>query len=248
MGHHREVSRARLSLPVRQVLADCGHVCLLLHDSCHDSRPSPGHLLPVAGLPWGNNVPLEHPCHGGLGLGASPQHTAGREGWTHKNTWWNRKWELSGHSHPDFYSRTHDVGLFLAGWGHCSLPNGRNWQSCLRECWPPSLCSVCQVFIFSRSEMAPGEFECWGQFIEPWGLKAYVTWMTVAVFLLPALIITICQVILVALAWLSISVPPIKIIQQDYMLTATLSNKRSVWHEWNSVLFSCRVHLACIVW
>lgn len=59
---------------------------------------------------------------------------------------------------------------------------------------------VCQVFIFSRSEVAPGEFECWGHFAEPWGLKAYVTWMTVAVFLLPALIITICQVILLLLA------------------------------------------------
>lgn len=59
-------------------------------------------------------------------------------------------------------------------------------------------CYISQVFIFSRSEVAPGEFECWGHFTEPWGLKAYVTWMTVAVFLLPALIITICQVILVA--------------------------------------------------
>lgn len=58
----------------------------------------------------------------------------------------------------------------------------------------PTLCLVCQVFIFSRSEVAPGEYECWGHFAEPWGLKAYVTWMTVAVFLLPALIITICQV------------------------------------------------------
>lgn len=67
-----------------------------------------------------------------------------------------------------------------------------------------SFCLVCQVFIFSRSEVAPGVYECWGQFIEPWGLKAYVTWMTVAVFLLPALIITICQVILVVLAGLSL--------------------------------------------
>ena len=53
---------------------------------------------------------------------------------------------------------------------------------------------VRQVFIFSRSEVSPGEFECWAHFAEPWGLKAYVTWMTVAVFLLPALIITVCQV------------------------------------------------------
>lgn len=53
-----------------------------------------------------------------------------------------------------------------------------------------------QMFIFSRSEVAPGEFECWGHFAEQWGLKAYVTWMTIAVFLLPALIITVCQVTL----------------------------------------------------
>lgn len=53
--------------------------------------------------------------------------------------------------------------------------------------------------------MAPGEFECWGHFAELWGLKAYVTWMTVAVFLLPALIITICQVIPAVLAALVVS-------------------------------------------
>ncbi|CAB1330163.1 unnamed protein product, partial [Coregonus sp. 'balchen'] len=51
-----------------------------------------------------------------------------------------------------------------------------------------------EFFIFWRSEVSPGEFECWGHFAEPWGLKAYVTWMTIAVFLLPALIITICQI------------------------------------------------------
>ncbi|GLD50551.1 vasopressin V2 receptor [Lates japonicus] len=44
------------------------------------------------------------------------------------------------------------------------------------------------VFIFSRSEVAPGVYECWGNFAESWGLKAYVTWMTLAVFILPALI------------------------------------------------------------
>uniref|UniRef100_A0A8C1GMK4 Vasopressin V2 receptor n=1 Tax=Cyprinus carpio TaxID=7962 RepID=A0A8C1GMK4_CYPCA len=49
------------------------------------------------------------------------------------------------------------------------------------------------VFIFSRSEVSPGVFECWGKFAEPWGLKAYVTWMTIAVFLLPTFIITVCQ-------------------------------------------------------
>lgn len=80
MGHYREVSRAGFAMPVHQVLADCWHVCFLLYDSCHDSRPAPCHLLPVAGLPRGHSVPLEHSCHGGLGPGTDPQHTAGRKG------------------------------------------------------------------------------------------------------------------------------------------------------------------------
>ncbi|XP_056897082.1 vasopressin V2 receptor-like [Takifugu flavidus] len=54
--------------------------------------------------------------------------------------------------------------------------------------------SLPQAFIFSRSEVAPGVYECWGNFAESWGLKAYVTWMTLAVFILPVLIITVCQV------------------------------------------------------
>uniref|UniRef100_A0A3B3YHK4 Vasopressin V2 receptor n=1 Tax=Poecilia mexicana TaxID=48701 RepID=A0A3B3YHK4_9TELE len=69
------------------------------------------------------------------------------------------------------------------------------WNTPVIVAWALALVlSIPQVFIFSRSEVAPGEFECWGHFTEPWGLKAYVTWMTVAVFLLPALIITICQI------------------------------------------------------
>ncbi|CAL1606133.1 unnamed protein product [Knipowitschia caucasica] len=69
------------------------------------------------------------------------------------------------------------------------------WNTPAMVAWGLALVlSLPQVFIFSRSEVSPGEFECWGHFTEPWGLKAYITWMTVAVFLLPALIITICQI------------------------------------------------------
>lgn len=69
------------------------------------------------------------------------------------------------------------------------------WNTPAMVAWGLALVlSIPQVFIFSRSEVAPGVFECWGHFTEPWGLKAYITWMTVAVFLLPALIITICQI------------------------------------------------------
>ncbi|KAK2851361.1 hypothetical protein Q5P01_007637 [Channa striata] len=69
------------------------------------------------------------------------------------------------------------------------------WNTPVMVAWGLALVlSIPQVFIFSRSEVTPGEFECWGHFAEPWGLKAYVTWMTVSILLLPALIITICQV------------------------------------------------------
>ncbi|XP_041701430.1 vasopressin V2 receptor-like [Coregonus clupeaformis] len=69
------------------------------------------------------------------------------------------------------------------------------WNTPIMTAWGLAiLLSIPQFFIFWRSEVSPGEFECWGHFAEPWGLKAYVTWMTIAVFLLPALIITICQI------------------------------------------------------
>ncbi|XP_020797696.1 vasopressin V2 receptor [Boleophthalmus pectinirostris] len=69
------------------------------------------------------------------------------------------------------------------------------WNSFILMAWALALLlSVPQVFIFSRSEVAPGEFECWGHFAPSWGLKAYVTWMTLAVFILPVLIITVCQI------------------------------------------------------
>uniref|UniRef100_A0A4W5QWY2 Arginine vasopressin receptor 2a, duplicate a n=1 Tax=Hucho hucho TaxID=62062 RepID=A0A4W5QWY2_9TELE len=69
------------------------------------------------------------------------------------------------------------------------------WNTPIMMAWGLALLlSIPQLFIFSRSEVSPGEFECWAHFAEPWGLKAYITWMTLAVFLLPALIITVCQI------------------------------------------------------
>uniref|UniRef100_A0AAV2M0Z5 G-protein coupled receptors family 1 profile domain-containing protein n=1 Tax=Knipowitschia caucasica TaxID=637954 RepID=A0AAV2M0Z5_KNICA len=71
----------------------------------------------------------------------------------------------------------------------------QRWNNFILVAWALALLlSLPQVFIFSRSEVAPGEYECWGHFAESWGLKAYVTWMTLAVFILPVLIITVCQI------------------------------------------------------
>ncbi|XP_047439539.1 vasopressin V2 receptor-like isoform X2 [Mugil cephalus] len=77
---------------------------------------------------------------------------------------------------------------------HRSVATQR-WNTFIVLAWVLSLLlSLPQVFIFSRSEVAPGVYECWGSFAETWGLKAYVTWMTLAVFIFPVLIITVCQV------------------------------------------------------
>ncbi|KAK7884116.1 hypothetical protein WMY93_027239 [Mugilogobius chulae] len=71
----------------------------------------------------------------------------------------------------------------------------QRWNSFILVAWALSLLlSLPQVFIFSQSEVAPGVYECWGHFAESWGLKAYVTWMTLSVFILPVLIITVCQI------------------------------------------------------
>ncbi|KAI1905465.1 hypothetical protein AGOR_G00016480 [Albula goreensis] len=51
-----------------------------------------------------------------------------------------------------------------------------------------------QYFIFSLSEIKNGSdvYDCWGHFIEPWGVKAYITWITVGIFLIPVVILVIC--------------------------------------------------------
>lgn len=252
MGHHRAISWTWPALQIHQVLADCGHVCFLLHDSCYDSRPAPCHLLPVAGLPWGSSVPLEHPCHGGMGLGTGPQPATGK-GRVNTYTTLDKHSQPRAGKHADSEERKWELkhrhlqlSVFLVRWGHCGSAIRRGkWQSRLRVPWLPPFAPVWQVFIFSRSEVAPGEYDCWGHFAEPWGLKAYVTWMTVAVFLLPALIITICQVILALLAALSLRG------SRGAAACAVAGNiiqQRRAWHEWNSVMFSWRLYLADIVW
>ncbi|XP_063287524.1 vasopressin V2 receptor [Pelobates fuscus] len=56
--------------------------------------------------------------------------------------------------------------------------------------------SIPQIFIFARTEVHTGVYDCWASFVEPWGLKAYVTWMTLMVFILPAMFIATCQVLI----------------------------------------------------
>ncbi|ELW63508.1 Oxytocin receptor [Tupaia chinensis] len=59
------------------------------------------------------------------------------------------------------------------------------WLGCL-------VASAPQVHIFSLREVADGVFDCWAVFIQPWGPKAYVTWITLAVYVLPVIVLATC--------------------------------------------------------
>lgn len=60
------------------------------------------------------------------------------------------------------------------------------------------LCSVVlstpQYFIFSLSEIERGSkvIDCWAHFIKPWGTRAYITWITASIFLIPVTVLVVC--------------------------------------------------------
>ncbi|NXY18318.1 MTR protein, partial [Atrichornis clamosus] len=49
-----------------------------------------------------------------------------------------------------------------------------------------------QIHIFSLRDVGNGVYDCWADFIQPWGLKAYVTWITLMVYIIPVLMLSIC--------------------------------------------------------
>ncbi|KAL1421030.1 hypothetical protein MTO96_004387 [Rhipicephalus appendiculatus] len=68
--------------------------------------------------------------------------------------------------------------------------------------WAVSLlCCVPQVFIFSYQEVSTGVYDCWGTFVEPWGLRAYVTWYSVSVFFVPLLVLCFTYVCICRSIW-----------------------------------------------
>uniref|UniRef100_A0A670Z763 Arginine vasopressin receptor 1B n=1 Tax=Pseudonaja textilis TaxID=8673 RepID=A0A670Z763_PSETE len=56
------------------------------------------------------------------------------------------------------------------------------------------LLSIPQLFIFSVREVRQGSglLDCWAEFKYPWGVKVYITWMTLCVFVLPVVILSVC--------------------------------------------------------
>ncbi|XP_029539145.1 oxytocin receptor-like [Oncorhynchus nerka] len=71
----------------------------------------------------------------------------------------------------------------------------KRWNIPVCIAWAISLVGgLPQIFIFSRVQVAPGVFDCWADFIQPWGLKTYITWTTMVIFVLPILTVVVCQV------------------------------------------------------
>ncbi|XP_029007620.1 oxytocin receptor isoform X1 [Betta splendens] len=57
------------------------------------------------------------------------------------------------------------------------------------------LFSLPQIFIFSLREVGSagsGVYDCWGDFVKPWGAKAYITWISLTIYIIPVAILSIC--------------------------------------------------------
>ncbi|XP_053227860.1 vasopressin V2 receptor [Podarcis raffonei] len=68
------------------------------------------------------------------------------------------------------------------------------WHRLVVAAWTASfLLSLPQLFIFSKTKLPSGAHECWAHFAEPWGVRAYVTWVTLMVFVFPTFFIATCQ-------------------------------------------------------
>uniref|UniRef100_A0A8C4PWK9 Oxytocin receptor a n=1 Tax=Eptatretus burgeri TaxID=7764 RepID=A0A8C4PWK9_EPTBU len=50
--------------------------------------------------------------------------------------------------------------------------------------------SAPQVFIFSLQEVDPGKMDCWADFVYPWAAPAYITWITMVVYVVPVLLLS----------------------------------------------------------
>ncbi|XP_050193271.1 vasopressin V2 receptor-like [Myiozetetes cayanensis] len=76
------------------------------------------------------------------------------------------------------------------GWARSALGRARRGWDALATAWALSLLfGLPQVGIFGQREVAPGESDCWATFIEPWGARAYITWVALAVLVAPAVLL-----------------------------------------------------------
>lgn len=80
--------------------------------------------------------------------------------------------------------------------------NKRRDRVCVLASWMLSLLfSAPQACIFSLKEVGDGVYDCWGDFAQPWGAKAYVTWMSVTIYFFPVAILSVCYGLICFKIW-----------------------------------------------
>lgn len=99
-----------------------------------------------------------------------------------------------------------------------SVHKGKD-RFCVIASWILSLVfSTPQVYIFSLREMGDGVYDCWGDFVEPWGAKAYITWMSLSIYILPVAILSICYGLICFKIWQNINM---KTRRREHFLALT---------------------------
>ncbi|XP_026203028.1 isotocin receptor-like [Anabas testudineus] len=80
--------------------------------------------------------------------------------------------------------------------------NKRKDRFCVIASWMLSLIfSTPQAYIFSMKEVGNGVYDCWGDFVQPWGAKAYITWMSLTIYIFPVAILSICYGLICFKIW-----------------------------------------------
>lgn len=80
--------------------------------------------------------------------------------------------------------------------------NKRKDRFCVMASWMISLIfSAPQAYIFSLKDVGNGVYDCWGEFVQPWGTKAYITWMSLSIYILPVSILSICYGLICFKIW-----------------------------------------------
>ncbi|XP_042225470.1 oxytocin receptor-like [Homarus americanus] len=78
------------------------------------------------------------------------------------------------------------------------------WSSpqMVRVVWVVSaILALPQAFVFSRKRLESGEFNCWADFHDAWGIKAYVVYFVCAAFFGPMLVTVYCYTCITMKVW-----------------------------------------------
>ena len=99
--------------------------------------------------------------------------------------------------------------------------------------------SIPQLTIFALREVSPGEYNCWAVFEPLWTLPFYITWITVAIYIVPSLLLVFAYGRICHVVWRSMRAkePSIRDTKQKGVSWRGRSRGGQVTHE-NGTLLS----------